>query len=510
MTTGVLAPLISADVRVPPLHIWTPPRRSTAGGEVADFGARIGRAPDGEQRLALDCLLSTRAGKWSALTAAIVEARQNGKTAAVLLLAAMADLWLFKRKLVIWTAHLQSTADKTFLDLKQLIEANAELSRRVKSITSGNGNHTVTLIGGCTMQFLARSGKGGRGFAGAETVTLDEALYLQMMHIGALMPTMSTGTNPQMRLAGSAGLVGSEVWRDVRDRGRRGAANPAKGDPTLAYIEWGAERRKCRRKECKHKAGTPGCQMDNRVLWQQANHTMRSELVPDGRIGQEFIAGERETMDPLEFAREILTWWEDGLTDSPVEADDWSELAVRALPGIPLPRVPERAAKVFCVDVSPDSRSAAIVMAARMPNGRIRLEVVKYFEGTVGVVAELLRLKKAHRGRIVLVKASPAAVLIGDLAEAKADPYLMTETEYAAACAVFLRHANPDSPGIEHLDDPLISTALAGAVKKDVGDGMWKWARAKSSDICTVVAATLGPWALANVPGPGNVFAAKA
>jgi hypothetical protein len=508
--TATLAPAPAPPgVRVPPLHIWTPPRATSAAAEVIDLARDIGRPPDAEQQLALDCLLSeTRDGKWAALTAAIVEARQNGKTAAVLLPAAIHDLWIRDCELVIWTAHLQSTADKAFADLCGLIAGSAFLSRRVKSITSLGGSHTVKLIGGAQMDFIARSGKQGRGFAGAESITLDEALFVDSLQIGALMPTMSTGVNPQMRLAGSAGLARSVAWREIRDRGRRGAVDPGQGDPTLAYVEWGAERRPCRRrKDCSHRPGVAGCSMDDRELWQQANHTMRSELVPDGRIGQEFIAGERGAMDPAEYGREILSWWDEADVDSPVNLDEWAELGVTAAT---VAKVPDRAAKVFLIDVSPDSRSAAIVMAARMPSGRTRLEVVDYRPGAAWVVAEAARLKKAHRARVVLVRASPAGVLIGDLISAGVDPFLLNEQQYAEACGMFLKACDPARPGIEHLQDPLFAAALGGAVKKLTGDGMWKWARAKSSDICVLVAGTLGPWALANVPGPGQVFAARA
>jgi hypothetical protein len=505
VTAALLAP---PAVRVPPLHLWTPPRATSAAPEIIDLSTDIGRPPDAEQRLVLDSFGSeTREGKWAALTVAIVEARQNGKTAAILLPMAIHDLWIRDCPLVIWTAHLQTTADKAFADLCELISGSAFLSRRVVSITSLGGSHTVKLVGGAMMQFVARSGKQARGFAGAESITLDEALFLKAEHVGALMPTMSTGLNPQLRMAGSAGLAGSAAWREVRDRGRRGSVDPAKGDPTLAYAEWGARRKKCGRgKDCTHKFGVAGCALDDRGLWQQGNHTMRSGLVPDGRIGEEFIAGERQAMDPGEFAREILSWWDEAGGDSPVESDDWAALTL----GLgELRDVPVRAPKLFLLDVSPEGRSAAIVMAARMPSGRVRLEVVDYRPGTGWVVARCKQLKKDHRSKVVMVRSSPGAMLIGDLMSERVNPVLMSDEQYTAACGLFLKACDPGAPGIEHLGDPLFATALEGAVKKPTGDGMWKWARAKSSDICVIVAGTLGPWALANVPTSGNAFAAR-
>lgn len=496
------------DIRVPPLHIWTPPRVSSAGGEVADFMRMFGRPPDPEQQLALDCLLSQRAGGiWSASTIGMVEARQNGKTASVLLPSAMYDLWLRKCPLVLWTAHLQSTADKTFADVQGLIAGYEGLSRRVRSIASGNGNHTITLVGGQQMVFMARTAKAGRGFAEVESITADEALYLTVQQQSALIPTQSTAKNPQFRMAGSAGFMGSTVWRELRDRGRRGSTNPVKGDPGLAYIEWGAERLPCARRDCRHGKEMVGCRLDDRALWQQANHTMRSDLVPDGRISEAFIATERQDLPPAQFALEIMSWWEESAADNPVTGDMWARLVDR---GSVLAR---RSPRILTVDVSPGMKSAAIVATGRREDGRPHVEVVKYGVGVDWAVADLVRLRKAHRAKIVVLRNSPAAALIGDLIAAKADPYLMSELEYLAACGLFETLTDPTRPMeslLAHLGDPLLATALAGAKKKDVGDGTWKWSRAASDDICTLVAATMGPWALANMPAPKNVFAAKA
>jgi hypothetical protein len=468
----------------------------------------FGRPPDPEQHLALDCLSSYgKGGLWSAQTVAMVEARQNGKTASVLLPSAMADIWLRGRMIALWTAHLQSTANKTFADLEQLIAGCSSLSRRVKSITSAAGGiHTVELVNGAQLVFMARTAKAGRGFDEVDSVTCDEALYLTAGQVSALMPTMSVAENPQMRMAGSAGFANSAVWQDIRERGRRGSKDPDRGDPTLAYIEWGAERLPCARKDCRHHKGAAGCRLDDRRLWQQANHTMRSEIVPDGRISEAFIAGERnEFANPLDFAREVMTWWDEPAGENPVSTDVWATLAD------PASTIAVRSPRVFTIDVSPGLRSAAICVTGRRADGRPHVEVVRYENGTSWVGAEAARLRKAHRGRVVVIRHSPAHALVGDLVAAKVDPYLMSDDEYAAACGVFTAVTERPGPtSLVHLDDPLLNVALAGAAKKDTGDGMWKWSRAASVDICTLVAATMGVWALANLPAPGNVFASRA
>jgi hypothetical protein len=510
VTAGVLAPLVEARVRVPPRYIWTPPRASTAAFEVVGFMEQMGRSPDGEQRLALDCLLSEKDDvTWAGYSAAICEARQNGKTAAVMLPAAMADVWLFGVETALWTAHQQSTSDKTFEDMKQLVAANAWLSRRVRAITSGNGNHTVTLITGASLTFMTRTAVAGRGFDDVEAITLDEAQELNQAHLGALLPTTGVGQWPQIRYAGSAGHAKSHVWRSIRDRGRRGAENPEQGDPTLAYIEWAARQVACRFDDCSHRPGVPGCQMDNPERWQEANHSMQSVLVPDGRNQPETIEAFRTSMTPQEFGREILTWWDEAAGGSALKTDQWRALAVPA--DRPVELVPARAAKWFAVDSTPDLTMTAITMCVRMPSGRIRVEVIDHRPGYLWATAELARLKKAHRGRVLVVKNSPAgAGLIGDLVAAKVDPRMLTDQEYAAACSAFLAGTDPARPVIEHLGGQILESAISAAVMKDTGDGLKKWSRASSGDICALVAGTIGAWAVSTLPAPGGLFAFNA
>ena len=92
---------------------------------------------------------------------------------------------------------------------------------------------------GNRIDFGSRTGKGKRGLTGVQRVTLDEALYLEPKHVGAVYPTMLTRPGAQVRVGSSAGLESSVVLRGIRDRGRSGK------DPRLAYVEYGAPVRPC-------------------------------------------------------------------------------------------------------------------------------------------------------------------------------------------------------------------------------------------------------------------------
>src|SRR5690606_32112329 len=86
---------------------------------------------------------------------------------------------------------------------------------------------------------------------------------------------------------------------------------------TLTYVEWCSQVEPCELVECDHTYGRVGCQLDNRQKWAEANPAMGR------RISEEFIAGERRSLPPAEFARERLGWWEDPVGDGGFTLEQW-------------------------------------------------------------------------------------------------------------------------------------------------------------------------------------------
>jgi hypothetical protein len=196
-----------------------------------------------------------------------------------------------------------------------------------------------------------------------------------------------------------------------------------------------------------------------------------------------------------------LSWWEEASAEDPIDLNDWINLTdaeSRLGPG---------KRPVFAIDASPKLRTAAIAMAGYRADGLIHLEVVKYENGVDWTVAAAVALKKKHRARIVMARNSPIASKLGDLQTAKVDPYLMTELETAAAFGLF--SSDVDHEKIRHLGDPILLTALKGAVKKDAGDGGNKLSRKLSTDICPLYAAMEAAYCLVTLPPPVAVFASK-
>jgi hypothetical protein len=471
----VLAPEIVA-----PAYRWVPEHHSSSGGEAADLAESVGLELDAEQRLILDALLAERSdGRWVAFEAAVVMARQNGKTRGLQALV-LADLFLFESSLIVWTAHLFDTAQEAFRDIVALIDGAEHLSRRVKHVHRARGDEGIELVDGRRLNFLARSKTGGRGLSG-DRVILDEAFALSGSEMGSLLPTLSARPNPQVVYASSAGMIGSSVLRSVRDRGRLG------GDPTLAYLEWCSEPGPCENDRCTHLFGVSGCVYDDRDRWLAANPTLGR------RISYSHVEAERRALPSEEFARERLGWWEDPVGGGAgIPLEPWGRCADRA--AVPTEPV------ALAVDAAPNSTSAAVV-ACGGP-----LHVVETGRGTSWVPAKIAELVAAKQVTAVGIDpASPAGALISELerpvdeggaglsVRSKSNPsgllVLLDGREVVQACGQFLSAVADER--LVHRDQAALNDAAAGAGRKQVGDS-WKWSRRDSTvNIAPLVAATI-------------------
>lgn len=472
-----------------PAYLSVPARVGSYGDEAIDLARMYGRPPDAEQCVAIDAMLSYRpGGRWAALESAVIEPRQNGKTGGIMLPVTLFDLFLLPPDKIVWTAHLFRTAREAFTDVVGIVDGTPELSRRVKKITYANGEEAIELHSGARLEFLARSKGGGRGIGG-KRVVMDEALFLSAEAMGALMPTLSARSmhgDPHLMFGSSAGVLGSDHLRGLRDRGRKG------DDPSLVWVEWCApgswDAPGCLLgPECPHTVGTDGCVLDDETLWRLANPALGQ------RISFDYIRSERRALPPEEFGRERLGWFTDpaGVGGVPLEA--WSECVDEESKPSGRP--------VFMVDASPGSKSAAIVACMWRPDGLPHLEVVAHGVGTAWVAGRAVELQRHRPLDWVIDPGGPAGALLPELAQAGIEPRQMTTRDLGQACEAFTTAVV--GRGLRHLGDPALARAVVGAGRRDIGDGLWAWSRRKSdTDISPLVAATGAFWGLSVSPPP--------
>lgn len=451
----------------------------TDGDLAAKLGEHLGMIPDANQRDILDAIFAENAvGEPSFFEVGIVAPRQNLKTAA-LQLAAMTYLFVLDEELVIWTAHLFKTTQKAFLGMRNLISRNPYYKAKCKwPPPASHGWEAIELKSGQRIEFHARSKGSGRGFTGSKII-LDEALFLGEGDLGSLVPTLATVDSAQVLYASSAGLVTSEALRDVRDRGRK------RSDPELAYWEWCAPPTDCADERCPHVVGTAGCALDREDLWETANPAL------DLRITRRRIQQFRRMMPPGEFRREFLGWWDDPVTEAGFPMETWDGCKDRTSA--------PRGLLVLAVDVSPDSRSAAVVAAIERTDGKTHLEVIEHRPRTDWLAARCSELTATHRPAAWFLDPNgPAKAAIPELVKVKIEP---RHVDIGQACEGFVAAVKDGK--LVHLGDGVLARAIEGAGRRDIGDGLWAWSRKRSDvDIAPLVAATGAHWGLATVERP--------
>jgi hypothetical protein len=404
----------------------------------------------------------------------LVVSRQNGKDAAILALE-LGWLFLFNEPLIIHSAHLFKTSGEHFRRLEAVLENWDDLRRRVKAIRRGKGDEQVELNGGQRIEFMTRKGGAGRGFT-AGKIVLNEAMFLDSTMMASALPTLATVPTAQVLYAGSAGMRHSTQLSMVRRRAY------AEDDPALAYLEWTADER-------------PPPDGDDRAdpaTWAKTNPGFGI------RITEAYIRKEMAALGgpySTEFGTERL-----GIGDWPPEDEAWEVIGLDPWTerGDSAGIIPDGADIALALDADADRQCGTIAVCGFRDDGRRQVEVVERHRGTgwmVEAVRRMCELAATWRPCVVVVlRTGAAASLIKDLEAAKVNVYPPADVEYAQACGLF-QEAFTELDTVRHFDQPSLNKAVAGARKRELAEGGWRWSRKLStSDVSPVVAATLALW----------------
>lgn len=484
---------------IEPAYLSIPPRIGSFGDEAVDLARAAGLDPDHEQCAAIEAILSYgRGGKWVAREAAIIEARQCGKTTNVLLPVTLYDLFLGEPDEIMWTAHLFRTSRSSFKDFCRCIDTSSALSRRVKKIGYSHGEESIELHprrdkpgeSGSMLNFMARERGGGRGLGG-KRVIFDEALILSADAMDALMPTLSARLNAQLLYGSSAAKENSDHLHKLIKRGRSGT------DPSLIWIEYCAPgswiQPGCGQgSQCPHTMGTPGCALDNEELWSLASHTIGCDRMP-----YDNIRDERRSLSPHGFGRERLGWHEEPIgAGGAIDLDQWVKLR-----DVDSRRQGDIA---LAVDIAPTRDYAAIAMFGAREDGQGHLQLLDYRPGTEWVVDRLVELVATLDPIAIAMGKGTGASLETDLAKVdltppenpdepkRGDVAVANATEMSAACGQIIDAVRQGT--FHHLSQQPLDAAVAGSKTRLLMDSI-AWTRKNAdADISPLVAATLARW----------------
>jgi hypothetical protein len=463
----------------PPIET-VPPSASSAGQEAIDLAARAGLKLDPWQQYVLRRGMGEKPdGSWAAFECVVNVPRQNGK-GGIIEARELWGLFIGGEQLILHSAHEFKTAKAAFKRIERLIRGCPDLHKRVKAYRYTVGEESIELHSGQVLRFIARSKGSGRGFTGDCNI-LDEDMILGDDAMDALLPTMAAVENPQIWYLGSAGIGALSVQLGRLRRRALAAIEAGAPDASLAYFEWSAD---LHLDECPN-----GCTAHDDAASDEA--VLKANPAVGYRLTLDKVHNERMTLSPAGYARERL-----GVGDYPSDvADTWQVIGEDAWRALAAAESEPSDPVAFAIDMTPERSHAAIAVAGEWRGGT-HVEVVDHRPGTGWILDRAAELHEKWRPRCWVVDAGgPAGSLIADLAERLGVEVVQPKArEVAAACGQFFDAVAEQT--LSHLDQAPLSSALAGAQKRPLGDA-WAWARRLVSvDISPLVAATLAKWGL--------------
>ncbi|HEX6968614.1 MAG TPA: hypothetical protein VF174_07380 [Micromonosporaceae bacterium] len=414
--------------------------------------------------LLIHCLELRPDGQFRFRTILILVARQNGKTTIV----EVKNLWkmfVLGVPLVIGTAQNLDISEESWDKAVEIAESIPDLAAEIAHVDKTNGKKALKLTSGSRWKIAAASRKGGRGLSG-DDVNLDE---LREHHTwdawGAVTKTTMARPNAQVYAFSNAGDDRSIVLNELQARGRAAAAHPETADPSLGFFEWSApDDVKC---TCVRPPGgphLPDCRLWDRQAWAQANPSLGYTVT------EQAIAAALGTDPEAVFRTEVLCQRVETL------AEEWQVIGQDAWIGTQDPGSTIEGWPAFGVYVPPDRSYAAIGIAGARPDGGRHIEVcgdgetLDYRPGTPWVVPRLLELER-HRPSVVVIDDK---ALADEAEKAGLRVHRASVGDMVTGCQ--LLYDGIYSRDVWHLDQPDLTAAVRGAVKRDIG-GSWAWAR---------------------------------
>lgn len=435
-----------------------------------DLGITFRPWQDGTGRL----ILAKRAdGKYAATIGGtgLSIPRQVGKT--FLVGAIIFALCILRPNMtVLWTAHRLRTAEETFGKM-QAFARRRRIAVHVLKVVLGSGEEAVLFRNGSRILFGARERGFGLGFDEVDVEVFDEAQRLTEAALDDMIPA----TNQSRQETGALLLfMGTpprptdpgEVFTRMRTEALSGE------DDDTAWVEFGAD---------PGFEPTPAPAPLTVADWEQVGKANPS--FPDD-TPREAILRMRKKLGPDSFRREGLGIWDEDAATGAFPAGDWSDSFAKKS------RIDRW--HTFAVDVTPDRSRTAIATSGLRRDGRIHIEYIQQ-SGTSKAAARLKELVTKWGGEVTLDPSSPAGSLIPALEELGIEPRLVTAREYAQACASI--YDDVVNGRVRHIGQPELNEAVAGAVRRNSGDGAWHFSRRNTLVniaplvACTLAAATL-------------------
>jgi phage terminase large subunit-like protein len=460
------------------------PERKTYGSRVTTVARELGTPLMPWQQLVADVALEIdpATGLLAYREITLTVPRQSGKTTLILALAVQRALGFIEPQRIIYSAQTRLDARQKWEDDQLPILAKSSFGPPMDEggsfykVRKTTGNEAILWRNGSRHGIIATTLKSGHG----QTLDLgfvDEAFAQEDNRLEtAFKPTMITRKQPQLWNVSTAGDDRSTYLHSKVDAGR--ACVKADLRQGIAYFEWSAPIK-----------ADPA---DEETWWNCMPALGRTISIDAIRADYNSMT---KAGNLAEFRRSYLNQWLDAIPD------EWLVIPQGVWEGAFSPPI-SHGDVAIAIDVTPKRTFTTICAAWRRPDGNMDVEVIEHRPGTAWVpkrVGELVKKWRpvAPEGRkngVVIDPSGPAGPLIDLVEQEGVEVMKINARETAQACGRFFDMVT-DSRTLRHNNEPVLNAAVAGAIRRDLGDG-WAWARKGTSvDISPLVATTLAIWA---------------
>jgi hypothetical protein len=406
------------------------------------------------QSIASRYITALNGDHWTYPEAAVVVARQNGKTK---LLVPHVLMRLGMGRKILHTAQNRTLPRQVFMEVARALDPS-----RVFNIRFANGQEEIRLKNGGSYLIVAPQ-RGARGLS-ADDLIIDEVREFEDFDIlAAATPTLTASQNPQTLFLSNAGSDESVILNDLKRRGDD-------AEPMLAYLEWSA---------AEHWA------MDDIRGWAEANPSL-GHFPGMFKVLQDAYA----SRPPALFETEHLCRWVVSMQPRLVLDAKWEQCRGNI-------EAPNRPA--MAVSMSPDGRRASFALSWLQSDGRIALTSLLEAKGEpidTDLLGKDARQKATEAG---VKQVAFAAWTDSDLARHFVSAKPLDGREFANATENFVRLIESGRliwDKAEHVSEDLPWTA-----RKPHDSGAWVAVPASDRSITAVLSAIRATW-LASAPRP--------
>lgn len=463
----------------PPLRRLTP--RTSRGFECIRFAEEVLEIDllPWQKWLLVHALELLPDGTYRFRTVLLLVARQNGKSTLMMILS-LWRMFVDGAPLVIGTAQNLDVAEELWQSAVDLTLDIPELAAEVAQVLKVNGKKQLRLRTNERYKVAAASRRGGRGLSG-DLVLLDELREHQTWAAwGAVTKTTLARMFAQVWAASNAGDDSSIVLNFLRKIAHDAIGNPdglpdvderdpADDEPdgdSLGVFEWSA---------------APAADIWDRDGWAQANPSLGYGLLTERAIA----SAARTDPEPV-FRTEVLCQRVSGMLEAVFGVGRWEAC------GIDPAKKPPKKVLAIGVAVSLDRAWASIGSAGLRKDGRLHVGASDRRRGTAWLPERLAQIQDKYRCVVVVDGHGPAGAVIPDLREARVDVTVASTGDVCDACASIFDKVRDGK--VAHLSNGELDEAVAGAVKRPVGD-RWMWGRKTSTfDVSMLEAVTLAAW----------------